>query len=918
MPALSFAEFESEVRCAEDEVAAAQWRRAFVRYGNVFRRRLEDLRFQPDALTETDLLVLDRIADVAVPIGETAAADLLYSVAADIYRGTRGERFTLSTIKRVHIALASDRFDDALRLAQETEVTLGPLAEIECTDEGLIEWERRRPWDPQAAAPLESQIYLVLGRVLAGAGQFDHASAMFRRGLAVATGDRTAAAREARGPLHLALAAAALGKGAVGQAETILSNAHALIVRPTDRVRARELEASAAILRGEFGRGIDALGAALEVCRSHAFTGGLASLLVSRAKLFIVLNLSAEAARDLDEATALVGTSSDGLRDRIARLQEYGRLRQQTLFGDTPLAPPVAALQTGVDGARAAAAVAHSVMYRRPADFVAFYEEREIELITLVQVHAAPSRVDALLQLLREDFEQTDSAYVGARVALMHGVCGVQRGAVEQALSSCRDAATTFATLGMPPEELLARRFEALCLERLPSRDADLAGSRKRAEALLASMTAEMSSAIREAFLVNKWSQREAEVADAATRLLSERQRLHERRGPRRWIAALAWTARVYALHRCLAARGTDPPSRAGASWTSRLAALWALVHHPRREQILNFSVLANGVVLLSIRRAHCELRWLPISRPRLRQLVARFHERLASGAAEGDVAAAAAELARDIGFADAVRHVPAAVSRLRIYPDDQLNGLPFAAIPLDSGAVVDRWAVTIGNRTRSVSAAARTLRRASIGASRGSVSRPTLPQAQVQVDWLSRWWRDRGVETTAIEPGRFNAAALFDALSSSDIVHVSGHGVFDPNAPDRTGIVVDGAEGGETIVSLKRLADVDCRRLMFATFLSCWSADSFLFPGRWNVSIPSTLCGAGAKSIMAPLWEIEDTLSTELLTALYARLPHDRIDEALRQAQLTVRSGPDGNARAIFFWASMQVHGDGGRLPIR
>jgi CHAT domain-containing protein len=147
-------------------------------------------------------------------------------------------------------------------------------------------------------------------------------------------------------------------------------------------------------------------------------------------------------------------------------------------------------------------------------------------------------------------------------------------------------------------------------------------------------------------------------------------------------------------------------------------------------------------------------------------------------------------------------------------------------------------------------------------------------------------------------------------------VFHFSGHGNFDPVDPGRTGVVVSApAAGGESIVNIAELAALDCSRLRLATVLSCWSADTFLFPGRWAVNIPASLCRAGAGAVVAPLWEIEDRLSTDMLKAFYTALETVRVDEAVRAAQLQVRTGSDGRSRPAYFWAGLQVAGDSSRV---
>jgi CHAT domain-containing protein len=194
------------------------------------------------------------------------------------------------------------------------------------------------------------------------------------------------------------------------------------------------------------------------------------------------------------------------------------------------------------------------------------------------------------------------------------------------------------------------------------------------------------------------------------------------------------------------------------------------------------------------------------------------------------------------------------------------------------------------------------------------------LPEAAPQARWLADWWAGRGAHVDEVPDDECDAARFLSALGSSRVLHFSGHGSFNPNVPDETGVVVRGSGAGHAVVSIARMASVDCRRLQLATFFSCWGADSFTFPNHWAVSMPSTLCRAGARAVVAPLWEMEDRVSTELLQAIYARIPEQRIDEAVRAAQLQARLGADGRRRSPFFWAGLQVYGDGGRarLPRR
>jgi CHAT domain-containing protein len=79
----------------------------------------------------------------------------------------------------------------------------------------------------------------------------------------------------------------------------------------------------------------------------------------------------------------------------------------------------------------------------------------------------------------------------------------------------------------------------------------------------------------------------------------------------------------------------------------------------------------------------------------------------------------------------------------------------------------------------------------------------------------------------------------------------------------------------------------------------------------------------AGARSVLASLWRVEDEATAELMQRFYRHLRSGKAkDEALRAAQLDlIRSPlrvPDGrggrterNAAAPYFWAALQLVGD-------
>jgi CHAT domain-containing protein len=355
----------------------------------------------------------------------------------------------------------------------------------------------------------------------------------------------------------------------------------------------------------------------------------------------------------------------------------------------------------------------------------------------------------------------------------------------------------------------------------------------------------------------------------------------------------------------------------AASAWLRRW---WGLLAYRRDEQTVSFLALANGLVRITRRRGHADVRWLPATRGQLRRLVRRLHEHLADGDPRADAAAAsvAGELADALGLDEMIAGIPPHVRRLRIFPDDQLHTVPFAALPVGAGQVIDRFVVTIGvRRVPPLAQGITAPTRVTLAAADVEATGPPLVHAAGDVTWLAEWWRARGVTADDVTGGRCQAPMLLDALGASDVMHFSGHGRFDPDSPEGCGIVAQAASGAPEIVSLARLAAVDCRRLRLATLFACWGADSFLFPGQWTVSIPATLCRAGAGCVVAPLWEIDDAMAGEMLRNIYSRLDHMPVDEAVREAQLAARTDSGGRMRSPFLWAALQVYGNGSHVRI-
>src|SRR5262245_46688829 len=129
----------------------------------------------------------------------------------------------------------------------------------------------------------------------------------------------------------------------------------------------------------------------------------------------------------------------------------------------------------------------------------------------------------------------------------------------------------------------------------------------------------------------------------------------------------------------------------------------------------------------------------------------------------------------------------------------------------------------------------------------------PPLPHAECEVRLVERICRLPDGAVTRLSGKQASRTILRGALREVSLWHAAGHGVFRPESPASSGLVL---QGPDEVLSLRDLAQLPAHRLGLVFLSCCWSSDNFVSPGRWVLSVPSTLRAAGAQTIVGSLWE--------------------------------------------------------------
>ncbi len=293
-------------------------------------------------------------------------------------------------------------------------------------------------------------------------------------------------------------------------------------------------------------------------------------------------------------------------------------------------------------------------------------------------------------------------------------------------------------------------------------------------------------------------------------------------------------------------------------------------------------------------------------------------------------------------------RELIAASDRLVLLPDGPLWLLPFAALADPSEParlLVERRAVslapsaTVLSQLRRRPDRAADARLAAFGdpvyprrpseVRRGSATLEPLPGTRVEVQELAKLFGAGKAEVYLGTEATEERAKALGARPS--VVHFAAHGIVDERfplesavaltAPDERGLSLpvprdNGLLQAWEILERVRL-DAD-----LVTLSACQSALGQQVTGEGIVGLTRAFQYAGARTVLASVWAVEDESTAALMKRLHQHLlSGESADEALRKAQLSLASGPltvERNGEQVevdfthpFYWAPFTLIGD-------
>jgi CHAT domain-containing protein len=258
---------------------------------------------------------------------------------------------------------------------------------------------------------------------------------------------------------------------------------------------------------------------------------------------------------------------------------------------------------------------------------------------------------------------------------------------------------------------------------------------------------------------------------------------------------------------------------------------------------------------------------------------------------------------------------LPKRIKSITFIPDDILHGFPFGVLIYRGDYIIKKYALSVSYESKPKAKIQKdTLKEKSailVGISQSIKTMPSLPGVEQELRQINLWFQKHLTKVFTYKNNEAQKEIILEKLKTANLLHIACHGTFEHNKPDQSGLVLT-----EGILSLRELSYLDLTQLDHATLSSCFSADHFISPGRWVISLPETLWRSGTQSILGCLWEVDDQIAIEFITRFYLHLDKLSRDKALHQTQLECLQGKLNHSEKSsisnpIFWSGFTLYGN-------
>ncbi|MGA9771511.1 MAG: tetratricopeptide repeat protein [Blastocatellia bacterium] len=246
----------------------------------------------------------------------------------------------------------------------------------------------------------------------------------------------------------------------------------------------------------------------------------------------------------------------------------------------------------------------------------------------------------------------------------------------------------------------------------------------------------------------------------------------------------------------------------------------------------------------------------------------------------------------------------------LIISPSGRLRYIPFATLHDGAQYLIERYQIAVLTRAGSIG----------IGDERGldmsqtrmlALSNPEpvtapLPGADTEVDQLRQLF-DGGDRVRIFKHAEASKKNLFDTLFDYQILHLATHGYLNNESPDQSYILLAGDK--DQRLTFDEIGRMEVGQMRLVTLSACQTALGDHSQGQEIAGLAYGFEKAGAATIIASLWSVNDESTKELMIAFYGNLKSGMSKaRAMQEAQKSLMKSV--RFQHPYYWAAFLVIG--------
>jgi CHAT domain-containing protein len=195
-----------------------------------------------------------------------------------------------------------------------------------------------------------------------------------------------------------------------------------------------------------------------------------------------------------------------------------------------------------------------------------------------------------------------------------------------------------------------------------------------------------------------------------------------------------------------------------------------------------------------------------------------------------------------------------------------------------------------------------------------GAPSLNRLPATKVEAESIMAIIPSRaGMMATGFDADR--TVVLSSELGQYKVIHLATHGIVDTENPEMSGIVLSlvSREGNGTpgLVQLHDIYNMNLSNTQLVVLSACQTALGKEVRGEGLVGLSRGFIYAGASSVIASLWKVDDRATTQLMTYFYKGLFEEGLTTSAALRQAKVKMWQQSRYREPFYWAAFVLQGE-------